>query len=128
MAISLVEAYQRHASPRKGFRCAYRAYTGHDSCSAFAIRAIARAGLLKGCALLERRFEKCSAAHAAAGKRRQRGNCDVGDLDCAHDASCADSIAPGCGDDACAEACPDSCESRRRRRRRETDPKPAPGA
>jgi putative component of membrane protein insertase Oxa1/YidC/SpoIIIJ protein YidD len=58
-ACRLIELYQRHISPRKGFRCAYGVRTGRASCSKFGKRAIARTGLLAGVALLRRRFRRC---------------------------------------------------------------------
>ena len=62
LACWLISLYQRHVSPRKGFRCAYRVRKGRDSCSAFAKRVIARFGLLPGVRLLRRRFERCRGA------------------------------------------------------------------
>jgi len=35
LALWAIRAYQRHLSPWKGFRCAYRVLTGRDSCSAY---------------------------------------------------------------------------------------------
>lgn len=63
-AIALIGVYQRYLSPYKGYRCAYRARTGRDSCSEFARRAIARRGLIRGVALLSHRFRACSESAA----------------------------------------------------------------
>jgi putative component of membrane protein insertase Oxa1/YidC/SpoIIIJ protein YidD len=62
LACRLIAFYQRHASPRKGFRCAYRVHTGRTSCSQFAKRAIDRVGVLTGGLLLRRRFRRCHLA------------------------------------------------------------------
>src|SRR3954452_11406096 len=62
LACRAIEAYQRHVSPRKGFRCAFRVLHGGDSCSGFAKRAIARLGPVPGLRLLRRRFQRCRLA------------------------------------------------------------------
>lgn len=59
LAIAAIGGYQRFVSPHKGFCCAYRANTGHDSCSDFAIRALRRVGLLDGLRLTKRRLACC---------------------------------------------------------------------
>jgi putative component of membrane protein insertase Oxa1/YidC/SpoIIIJ protein YidD len=66
LACWLIGLYQRHLSPYKGFRCAYRARHGRRaSCSAFARRAIERLGVLPGVRLLRRRFDRCHRAARA---------------------------------------------------------------
>jgi putative component of membrane protein insertase Oxa1/YidC/SpoIIIJ protein YidD len=77
LACWAITQYQRHVSPRKGFRCAYRALRGRDSCSQFAKRAIERHGVAEGVRLLNRRFERCRwASHVleydGAKRRRDR--------------------------------------------------------
>jgi putative component of membrane protein insertase Oxa1/YidC/SpoIIIJ protein YidD len=63
LASWLIGLYQRHLSPRKGFRCAYRArHPARSSCSEFGKRAIERLGMLSGVQLLRRRFRRCHAA------------------------------------------------------------------
>jgi putative component of membrane protein insertase Oxa1/YidC/SpoIIIJ protein YidD len=62
-AMRTINAYQRYISPYKGYRCAYGAVWGGQSCSRYAQRAIARAGLRRGLLLLHRRLHVC--AHAA---------------------------------------------------------------
>ena len=81
LACWLIALYQRHLSPRKGFRCAYGVLHGRDSCSRFASRAIREHGLVTGVRLTRRRFEHCrSASHVLEydrakrqQKRRERG-------------------------------------------------------
>jgi putative component of membrane protein insertase Oxa1/YidC/SpoIIIJ protein YidD len=63
IALLAIKAYQRYISPRKGFCCAYRAHTGYSSCSTLGYRAIRRYGVLPGIAVLQQRFQRCSAAH-----------------------------------------------------------------
>ena len=67
-SISLIGAYQRYASPRKGYCCAYRACTGGRSCSSYAKHSISRAGLVGGLILLRRRFKACAIAAASAAE------------------------------------------------------------
>lgn len=62
LALWAIRAYQRFLSPRKGFHCAYRAYTGHPSCSALGYRAIRRFGVVDGIVVLQSRLHKCSVA------------------------------------------------------------------
>jgi putative component of membrane protein insertase Oxa1/YidC/SpoIIIJ protein YidD len=62
-AVRAIDAYQRYISPFKGYRCAYGAVWGGQSCSRYAQRAITRAGLRRGLLLLRRRLHAC--AHAA---------------------------------------------------------------
>src|SRR5687767_4805865 len=103
IADELIRAYQRHVSPYKGFRCAYRALHGRSSsCSQFARRVLQRHGLGGLAPLLRRRFAKC---REAAGKLKQRvldyeakrkerrrqrreswtDHCDCGGYDCVPD-------------------------------------------
>jgi putative component of membrane protein insertase Oxa1/YidC/SpoIIIJ protein YidD len=66
LASWLIGLYQRHLSPRKGFRCAYRArHPARSSCSEFGKRAIERLGMLSGVQLLRRRFRRCHVASEA---------------------------------------------------------------
>jgi putative component of membrane protein insertase Oxa1/YidC/SpoIIIJ protein YidD len=111
LALRAIALYQRHLSPRKGYCCALHATGGGRSCSAYGYRAIARAGVFKGCRLLRRRFDACARSARIArpatqplqmrtGKLHQRGFCDVGDcsgcadghdaLECAGEASDCD--------------------------------------
>ncbi|WP_083286942.1 MULTISPECIES: membrane protein insertion efficiency factor YidD [unclassified Janthinobacterium] len=109
-----IRVYQRHLSPWKGFRCAYRVLTGRDSCSAYGYKVIARHGLRAGLALLQRRLRACGEHHRrylalhpqtrrSARRQAQAGfcDCDVPLLDCACDcadvASLADCSRPGRG-------------------------------
>jgi putative component of membrane protein insertase Oxa1/YidC/SpoIIIJ protein YidD len=62
-ALTAIDCYQRYVSPYKGYRCAHRGVWGGRSCSQYAQRAIARAGLWRGLLLLRRRLHAC--AHAA---------------------------------------------------------------
>lgn len=59
LALAAIRAYQHHLSPRKGFCCAYRYYTGKASCSALGYRVIRRHGALRGLLLLRRRLGRC---------------------------------------------------------------------
>ena len=89
LALRAIALYQRQLSPRKGYCCALHATGGGRSCSAYGYRAIARAGVFKGCSLLRRRFDACARTARIArptaqplqmrtGRLHQRGFCDVG--------------------------------------------------
>jgi putative component of membrane protein insertase Oxa1/YidC/SpoIIIJ protein YidD len=68
-ALALIDAYQRHLSPRKGYACALRACRGGRSCSRYGARAIARAGLGAGAILIRRRLRACAAAATALAQQ-----------------------------------------------------------
>ena len=63
LALWAIRFYQRFISARKGFSCAYAAYTGCASCSALGYRAIQRFGVWRGLAVLNGRLEKCGVAY-----------------------------------------------------------------
>ncbi len=54
IAVSLINAYQRWLSPLLGNNCRF-----HPTCSFYAIEAINRFGVLKGCWLASKRILKC---------------------------------------------------------------------
>jgi putative component of membrane protein insertase Oxa1/YidC/SpoIIIJ protein YidD len=147
-ALAGIRAYQRHISPRKGYRCAYACHTGGASCSSLGFRAVRRHGVVGGVRLLWRRLQRCSAAHDAAGPRRAHasqagfcdldcGDCDAGAWTCDDALGCADAAgeAPcGCGrnarprksraDDVAARAQRDGPAARARWRGPESVPEP----
>lgn len=89
LVLAAITGYQRYVSPHKGFCCAYRAHTGHQSCSVLGFRAVRRFGVLAGLAILRRRTNLCGVAHRrfSAVRRHalhsQQGFCEVGcDLPC----------------------------------------------
>lgn len=57
-----IHGYQKHISPRKGFRCAHRVYHGGVSCSEYIRRAIVAHGLRGTCPLARERFAQCRQA------------------------------------------------------------------
>lgn len=105
-AISLlaIDAYQRHLSPRKGYRCAYSVVHGGTGCSGFAKHAIHSDGLVRAIPRIMQRFEDCRDA-----ARMLRTDIDCG---CAGDALPSSCDLPGMPDDApgssrCAAGCID---------------------
>jgi uncharacterized protein len=76
IALAAIRMYQRFLSPIKGFSCAYRLYTGGESCSAYGYRVIGRYGIRAGVSLLRRRLHACSHVqrqHAAVQRSRSAG-------------------------------------------------------
>lgn len=65
LTLSGIRLYQRHLSPRKGFRCAHAALHGGESCSAAVARIVREEGLSRGRARIAARFGACRAAHNA---------------------------------------------------------------
>jgi putative component of membrane protein insertase Oxa1/YidC/SpoIIIJ protein YidD len=135
-----IRFYQRHLSPLKGFRCAYRVHTGRCSCSTLGFRAIRRYGVARGIPVLRLRMYLCGVAHRRFGTNIRRspqaqsqagfvdvdcGAADVGSsdgggsLNALDFSSCSDTVgwldAWTCCD---ASAC-DFPESRRRNREKE---------
>ncbi|MBI5006295.1 MAG: membrane protein insertion efficiency factor YidD [Nitrosomonadales bacterium] len=94
-------------SPHKGFRCAYHAHTGRQSCSHLGLRAVRRYGALSGLAVLRQRLYLCGVAHRrfSVPHRRpplgQRGDCDIIPCDCdlpsARTCSFAGDVLSNCG-------------------------------
>lgn len=91
LALAAIKGYQTAISPRKGFGCAYRHYSGRAGCSAIGYRAIRRYGLLGGCIVLRRRIQLCGIAYRrsmqvqARSHVSQRGDCD---LSCGNPCDC----------------------------------------
>lgn len=89
LCLVLIRLYQRHLSPRKGYSCAYRHYTGRASCSALGYRVIRRHGTIAGLQLLRTRFLRCGQLYRShrplTTPLHQRGECDCSPVDsCDH--------------------------------------------
>lgn len=98
LVLCAIRLYQRIISPRKGFCCAYAAYTGHASCSALGYRAVRRLGAWQGLLVLNRRLEKCGVAcrrYRPGPLQAQAGFLDCGDGDC----DIVDCLPDDCGKD-----------------------------
>ncbi|KEF34417.1 hypothetical protein RDMS_07145 [Deinococcus sp. RL] len=86
LTLSGIRLYQRHLSPRKGFRCAHAALHGGESCSAAVTRIVREDGLLRGRSRIAARFGACREAHSvlrggsalALGSGGVRGVCCCG--------------------------------------------------
>ena len=61
----LIGFYQRHLSPRKGWRCAYSVLHGGPGCSGFAREAIQAHGYGTAAPLIRQRFRECKQASQA---------------------------------------------------------------
>lgn len=62
-SLTLVDLYQRHLSPRKGFCCAYRVLHHDLSCSAYFRQQVQQQGAWDAIAPLRSRLKACQAAH-----------------------------------------------------------------
>jgi len=100
IALMLIRFYQQFLSPLKGYSCAYRVYTGEESCSAYGYKVVARYGVLTGCQLIKRRMHKCShvfesnLTHQSSAypiSHFQSGHCDGG---CDGDCDASDCFSP----------------------------------
>lgn len=89
LLLAAIRFYQRIISPRKGFRCAYAACTGHASCSALGYRAVRRFGAWHGLLVLNGRLEKCGIAYRRYRPAALQGQAGFLDCDCGGD-GCVD--------------------------------------
>ncbi len=71
LSIHTITLYQRYLSPYKGYCCAYRVYTGEDSCSQYAKIAIAEHGLFSAFPLIKEQFDRCSFAAEEIQKKQK---------------------------------------------------------
>ncbi|MFN0051013.1 MAG: membrane protein insertion efficiency factor YidD [Planctomycetales bacterium] len=91
LVLAAISRYQRHISPYKGFRCAFRAHRGGLSCSAYGQQVIREHGLLQGLRLLRQRFRECAASaqslrsSEAQGPTRQQDDSLPRECNCAAD-------------------------------------------
>jgi putative component of membrane protein insertase Oxa1/YidC/SpoIIIJ protein YidD len=90
IVLLMIRFYQRFLSPIKGYSCAYRVYTGQDSCSAYGYKVIDRYGVLVGYQLLKRRTQVCGEimrsdeTHHHSKRymgKHQSGHCDAPNCD-----------------------------------------------
>lgn len=59
ISIHSIQFYQKNISPYKGYSCAYRHYTGKDSCSEFTKKCILKYGVVKSIPLFKKQIERC---------------------------------------------------------------------
>ena len=91
----LIGLYQKHLSPRKGYRCAYSLEHGGTGCSGAVLHILEEKGLWRGWSLIHKRFDECG---NAAERRKERHKKEKKkDRDCLPQASC-DGL-----------SCPDNC-------------------
>lgn len=64
LAIGGINFYQRHISPRKGYRCAYCVLHGQESCSQYAKQSILAVDVLAAIPLVFNRLRACRDAYA----------------------------------------------------------------
>ena len=70
LIIQLIQIYQQHISPHKGYCCAHSALYGHSSCSSWAIRILKKQKLSFFFPLMKRRFQACNQAHKELKKEK----------------------------------------------------------
>ena len=94
IALLMIEFYQKHISPYKGFSCAYRQHTGCASCSSLGYLAIRRFGVFKGIGVLKMRFSYCDEvyrSHYLVTQKlsNQSGFCHLADISASCEAASA---------------------------------------
>lgn len=126
LILAAIRFYQRHLSPRKGFRCAYHQHTGRATCSQLGARAVRRFGAVSGLAVLRERLFRCGVAarrHRPARPRgpiAQRGDCDPNcDLPC--DIDLPNWGSSGSGSGGCGCDWPHGGRRERKRKRKRQD-------
>ena len=75
LAETAIRFYQRHLSPRKGYRCSYAAAFDAPSCSAFGLELLRQHSLDRAWRELQDRFAACAMA-TKARKDRERDPLD----------------------------------------------------
>lgn len=94
IVVFFINVYQRYISPYKGFRCAYAALNGGDSCSEAVKKIVLEQGCFNGRQEISARFKECRKANRLLALNRQnRSKCDGSEccdcLDCADVDLCA---------------------------------------
>jgi uncharacterized protein len=125
LALAAIRFYQKTISPRKGFCCAYAAYTGHGSCSALGYRAIRRFGVWRGLFILDGRLTKCGITYRryraapVSGLSRQAGflDCDCAGCDLPGDCNAKSAGSSLCDVGDCLSSCGD-CDWKKKKRKR----------
>ncbi len=72
--VKSIELYQKHISPHKGYRCAYRASTGGHSCSEFTKLAISEHGLITAYPQIREQFRQCKLAAEKIEEDKKKKN------------------------------------------------------
>ena len=72
--LKLIVLYKRLISPLKGYRCAYGALYGGESCSTEVYRIIQTKGVIRGLPLVYHQFANCSAAYEILASRKRKNN------------------------------------------------------
>jgi putative component of membrane protein insertase Oxa1/YidC/SpoIIIJ protein YidD len=75
-----VRAYQRHLSPRKGWRCAYGVAHGDTTCSAAVRRIVAQRGVVRGVVPVTAQLLACYHAARLLTNAQVRGVCCCGPI------------------------------------------------
>jgi putative component of membrane protein insertase Oxa1/YidC/SpoIIIJ protein YidD len=68
----LIKLYQRHLSPRKGYRCAYSLEHGGTGCSGAVLNILEEKGALRGWSDIKLRFARCTDAADEQKKRKKQ--------------------------------------------------------
>jgi len=63
VAIFFIELYQKYLSPLKGYKCAYGAYHGGDTCSKVVKNLVMKYGLIESWPKINKQFLACSMAY-----------------------------------------------------------------
>ena len=72
--LRLIALYKRYISPHKGYRCAYSALYGGDSCSTEIAKIIQSRGIYRGLSLVYRQMVNCSNAYEVLASRKRKEN------------------------------------------------------
>jgi len=93
----LIRGYQRHLSPRKGYRCAYGVLHGSGTCSSVGLEIMRSQGVLAFLRLMPLQFDTCRTAVATLKlqseqdkhrKKKDEDGMDCSDFDAPQCAQC----------------------------------------
>ncbi|MDB9314075.1 membrane protein insertion efficiency factor YidD [Spirulina sp. CS-785/01] len=86
IALKIIQFYQHHLSPHKGFSCAHKAFHRGDSCSQYFHTTIQQQGLAEAIPKLQQRLRDCKTAnillHAEKQHKRDSSNGFCADMSC----------------------------------------------
>ena len=72
--LRLIALYKRYISPHKGYRCAYSALHGGDSCSTAIEKIIQSHGTYRSLHLVYRQMINCSNAYEVLASKKRKNN------------------------------------------------------
>jgi putative component of membrane protein insertase Oxa1/YidC/SpoIIIJ protein YidD len=87
ICINIIEFYQKNISPHKGYTCAYKHFTGKNSCSEFTKKCISEYGVIKTIPLFINQINECKTTYSK-NNNKDTNSCEKGCNGCGTVAPC----------------------------------------